>query len=188
MFVLGHVGIGPRLLGPLRARLPAVPLVVGCLLPDLIDKPLFYLNLALTGRGPDQQALLRGSRGLGHTGLFLLALLLAAALARSRLLWAVAAGVATHFALDLGGELLTGADPESSIWLALLFPAFGGRLPRAHFGSILEHLLVSAQSLSVLAGEAVGGAILLWELVQRRRRAAAGQAGVSDRAPVKSAQ
>ena len=45
MFVLGHVGIGTRVLGGLRQRLPARWLILGCLLPDLIDKPLFYLLL-----------------------------------------------------------------------------------------------------------------------------------------------
>lgn len=160
MFVLGHLGIGSRLLFGLRRRLPAWPLYLGCLLPDLIDKPLFY---GLHGAWP----LLTGTRSFGHTGLFLLALLLGAGLLRRPWAWAVAAGVATHLALDIAGELVTGADPDSSIWLAVLFPARGVRFPVAHFTTVLEHLSVSAQSGYVLAGELIGGAILL---AARRQR------------------
>ena len=158
MFVLGHVGIGTRMLGPLRKRLPFWPLVVGCLLPDLIDKPLYY---ALP--------LFPGTRSIGHTGIFFLALLLAAAIARRPWLWAVFAGVATHLALDIAGEIVTGGDPSSSIWLALFWPAFGARWPVAHFNSLLEHLAVTAQNAYNLVGEIVGGAILLHAWWRRRR-------------------
>ena len=154
MFVLGHLGIGSRLLFGLRRRLPPWPLYLGCLLPDLIDKPLFY---GLRGVWP----LITGTRSFGHAGLFLLALLLGAALLRRPWAWATAAGVATHFALDIAGELVTGADPDSSIWLAVFFPAYGVRFPLAHFTSLLEHLRVSAQSGYVVAGEILGGLILL---------------------------
>jgi hypothetical protein len=157
MFVLGHLGIGSRMLFGLRQRLPAWPLYAGCLLPDLIDKPLFYALLAFGRPWP----LISGSRTFGHTGLFLLAVLLAAAALRRPWAWAIAVGVATHLALDIVGELVTGADPESSIWLAVFFPAYGARFPVAHFNSILEHLSIAAQSGYVIAGELVGGLILL---------------------------
>ncbi len=160
MFVLGHLGIGSRLLFGLRRRLPPWPLYLGCLLPDLIDKPLFY---GLHGAWP----LIAGTRSFGHAGLFLLALLLGAALVRRPWAWAVVAGVATHFALDIAGELVTGADPESSIWIAVFFPALGVRFPLAHFTSLLDHLSVSAQSGYVIAGEVLGGVILL---AARRQR------------------
>ena len=161
MFVLGHVGIGSRLLLGLRRRLPPWPLYLGCLLPDLIDKPLFYLF------GPT--ALITGTRTFGHMGLFLLALLGLALAARRPWAWAIFAGVATHLLLDIGGELLTGADAESSIWLAIFFPALGPHFPVAHFTSMLEHLQLSAQNWYVLAGEVIGAAILIHS---RRRRSA----------------
>jgi hypothetical protein len=157
LFVLGHLGIGSRLLFGLRRRLPWWPLYAGCLLPDLIDKPLYYALLWLH-RLPE---LISGTRTFGHSGLFLLALLLLAALARRPWAWALFAGVATHFALDIAGELFTSPDPESSIWIAILFPALGVRFPMAHFGSLLEHLTVSAQSAYVIVGELLGAIILL---------------------------
>jgi hypothetical protein len=148
------------MLGPLRARLPARWLILGCLLPDLIDKPLFYLVRA---------SWITGTRTIGHSGLFLLALLLAAAIARTPAAWAVFAGVATHFVLDIAGEMVTGAEPDSSIWLALFFPALGRRFPVAHFGTLLEHLRLDAHNAYNIAGEILGGAILLRAWLKRRQ-------------------
>jgi hypothetical protein len=165
LFVLGHVGIGTRMLFGLRERLPGRWLVLGCLLPDLIDKPLFY-GLLWTRGHPD--ALISGSRNVGHSGLFAIALLALALASRRPALWALFAGVATHLVLDIGGELVDASTPDSSIWIAILFPAQGWRFPRAHFHSLLEHLRLTAENLYVLAGEIVGGAILLRAWRQRR--------------------
>jgi len=166
LFVLGHVGIGTRLLFGLRQRLPAGWLIFGCLLPDLIDKPLFY-GLLWTRGHPD--ALISGSRSVGHSGLFLLALLGLALAFRRPELWAVLAGVVTHLVLDIGGELVSGSVPDASIWIAIFFPALGWRFPRAQFGSLLEHLRLSVENAYTLAGEIVGGAILLRAWWQRRK-------------------
>jgi hypothetical protein len=166
MFILGHAGIGSRMAGPLRELLPGWWLLFGCLLPDLIDKPLFYGLLWMEGHA---DGLITGTRSVGHTGLFLLALILLAAVTRSRPLWAVAVGVTTHLVLDIGGELMGGADSESSIWHAIFYPRFGARFPVAHFDSMLQHLRLSAQSEYVIAGELVGGAILLRAWILRRR-------------------
>lgn len=143
----------------LRQRLPAWPLYLGCLLPDLIDKPLYYGLLAL-----HRSSFITGSRTFGHTGLFLIALLLAAAASGRAALWALAAGTATHFALDIATELATGSTPESSIWLAIFFPACGARFPVARFTSLLEHLSMTAENAVVVVGEVAGAAILLHAL------------------------
>jgi hypothetical protein len=166
LFVLGHVGIGTRLLFGLRERLPPRWLIFGCLLPDLIDKPLFY-GLLWTRGDPD--SLISGSRSIGHSGLFLLALVALALVFRRATLAAVVAGVATHLVLDIAGELVVGAAPDASIWIAVFFPALGWRFPRAHFGSLLEHLRLSAENFYVIAGELLGGAILLSAWWRRRK-------------------
>lgn len=166
MFVLGHVGIGPRLLLGLRWRLPAGWLALGCLLPDLIDKPLFYGLLWTEGHA---DALIAGSRSIGHSGVFFLVLLAIALVARRPLVWALFAGVATHLGLDVLGELIMGAEAETSIWLAILFPALGWQFPKAQFSSMLEHLRISAQSAYVIAGELLGAAVLLRDRLRRRQ-------------------
>jgi hypothetical protein len=166
LFILGHVGIGPRLLGPLRQRLPLAWLILGCLLPDLIDKPLFYGLLWLRGR-PD--ALISGTRTFGHSGLFLLALCLLALATRSRSVWAVVAGILTHLVLDALGEVFLKPDPTTYIWLAIFFPLLGKRFPVAHFGSLSEHLRMGAQNAYVIAGELLGAGVLLRAWVMRRR-------------------
>ena len=166
MFVLGHAGIGPRLLFGLRRRLPAGWLVFGCLVPDLIDKPLFYGLLWAEGHA---DPLIRGSRSFGHSGLCLLGLVALALVARRDWAWAIAAGDATHLLLDVGGEVIGGARPDGSIWMAIFFPAFAGQFPRAYFGSVIEHLRLSAENAYVVVGEIVGGAILLRAFWARRR-------------------
>ncbi|HEY2030191.1 MAG TPA: hypothetical protein VGH20_13385 [Myxococcales bacterium] len=160
------------MLGPLRGRLPWTWLFLGCVLPDLIDKPLFYGLLWLRGH-PD--GFISGTRTFGHTGLFLLGLTLLAALFRSRALWAVAAGVLTHLLLDSLGEVFITPPDDAHILIALLFPLYGVRFPVAHFDSLYEHLRIGAQSAYNIAGELLGGAILLraWMVRRRARRRSA---------------
>jgi membrane-bound metal-dependent hydrolase YbcI (DUF457 family) len=162
LFVLGHLGIGSRLLFGWRARLPALWLYLGCLLPDLVDKPLFYVF------GPT--AVITGTRTFGHTGLFLLFWLALALFLRRPWSTAIAAGIATHLALDILSDSFTPMDPESSIWLAIFYPAYR-HFPVAHFSTMLEHLELNAQNFFVIAGELIGGAILLWSWWRTRRRA-----------------
>ena len=166
MFVLGHVGIGTRLIPGLRHRVPARWLIAGCLLPDLIDKPLFYGLLWARGHA---DPVIAGSRSIGHSGLFLVALLGLALLSRRSAAKALCAGVVTHLFLDIGGELVSGASADSSIWLAIFFPLLGWRFPKARFGSLFEHLRLSAENVYVILGEVVGGAILIAAWWKRRK-------------------
>jgi hypothetical protein len=146
----------------LRRHLPLFPLLFGCLLPDLLDKPLYYL----VPRG----GLITGSRTFGHTALFLLAWMVLAVVTRAPAIKAIAAGVLTHLLLDIGGELFTGSTPDQSIWLAIFWPGFGGRFPVAHFKTALEHLRLTLESAYVLAGELVGAALLVLQWRRRRTR------------------
>src|SRR5205807_5233154 len=72
MYPLGHVGIGMRIV-PARARagVSAGWLAFGCLLPDLIDKPVFVAARVARRPLPDSfdvwLAALHGSRLLGHS-------------------------------------------------------------------------------------------------------------------------
>ena len=169
MLPLGHLGIGSRLLGPWRTRFDARLLFLGCLLPDLIDKPLYYALSLATGRNGAALGLISGTRTVGHTALFCLLLALLA------LRWpgfgAVAAGVATHLLLDNLGDLLGPPVPlERLTVLALVFPALGVRFPIAPFTDLADHVLRNLTSAYTMAGELIGFGILLAAWLRRRRQ------------------
>jgi hypothetical protein len=173
VFALGHLGIGKKLAArPYRRFSPVEKraFFLGALLPDLIDKPLFYIPFWLTGR---RGGMLSGTHLFAHTAVFLLALAVAARLTRSPPLRAVAVGVATHFILDVVG-LSMGLG-------TLLWPLFGWRFPTYPFRNLGQHLTTILNPVT-LAGELLGAAILLWDYRKARRiRAASAAAAASDR-------
>ena len=74
MFALGHLGIGKKLAARPFRRFSAVErraFFIGALLPDLIDKPLYYIPAWLTGRHGAAAGILSGTHLFAHTGLFL---------------------------------------------------------------------------------------------------------------------
>ena len=163
MFVLGHLGIGKRLAGrPYRrfSRADKRAFFVGTLLPDLIDKPLYYGHACLTGKHGAAAGLLSGTHLFAHTGLFLAVLAAGGWVTRSRPLRALAIGVATHLALDcIGLSMNLGT---------LLWPLFGWHFPRYPFRSLGEHLWTFFRPIT-FTGEAIGAAILLWDWRRGRR-------------------
>ena len=176
MFALGHLGIGKKLAArPYRRFSPAEKraFFLGALLPDLIDKPLFYIPFWLTRHRGGAAGILSGTHLFAHTAVFLLALAVAARLTRSPSLRAVAIGVATHFILDIVGM---------SMGLGtLLWPLFGWRFPAYPFRNLGQHLGTILNPVT-LAGELLGAAILLWDYRNARRlRAASAAAAAGDR-------
>lgn len=161
MFALGHLGLGKRIAArPYRrfSRGERRAFFVGALLPDLVDKPLFYVPFWLTGRRGE---LLSGTHLFAHTGLFLLVLIIAARLTRSGTVRALAIGVATHFLLDL---------VALSMGLAmLLWPLYGWHFPAYPFRGLGQHLSTILSPIT-LAGEVLGGAVLLWDWRRARAR------------------
>lgn len=153
MFVLGHLGLG-KLIAARPYRGFSAPekraFFTGALLPDLIDKPLFYIPFWLTGR---RVGILSGTHLFAHTGLFLLVLTAAARFRRSSLLRALAIGVATHFVLDCVGLSM---DLRTLLW-----PLFGWHFPVYPFRNLEQHLWTVMNPIT-LAGELLGGAALLW--------------------------
>src|SRR4051812_43545813 len=104
MFVFGHLGIGSKLATPWAQGLPRRWLLVGTLLPDLIDKPLYYGLSFATGKSGTDLGLISGTRTFGHTALFLVLLALGSIIRRSRILAALALGTATHLLIDNFGD------------------------------------------------------------------------------------
>lgn len=161
MFALGHLGIGKKIATrPYRRFSPVEKraFFLGALLPDLIDKPVFYIPFWITHRRGD---VLSGTHLFAHTGLFLLALVIAALISRSLLVRAVAIGVATHFVLDCVG-LSMGLG-------TLLWPLFGWHFPAFPFKNLGQHLATILNPVT-LAGEVLGAAVLWWDWRKARKR------------------
>jgi hypothetical protein len=92
MFVLGHLGIGKKLAArPYRrfSHSDKRAFFLGALLPDLVDKPLYYGFAWLTGK-PGAAGTFSGTHLFAHTGLFLAVLAVAGWVTRSRPLQALA--------------------------------------------------------------------------------------------------
>jgi hypothetical protein len=161
LFALGHLGIGKKIAWrPYRgfSRGARRAFFLGALLPDLIDKPLFYVPFLMTGR---RGAFLSGTHLFAHTLLFLLVVIAAALITRSVLARALAIGVATHLILDFVGL--------SMDFGTLLWPLLGWRFPGYPFSGLGQHLGMILSPVT-LAGELVGSAILLWDYWHARRQ------------------
>ena len=164
MFALGHLGIGKKLAArPFRHFSPVDKraFFVGALLPDLIDKPLYYIPAWVTGRHGTAAGILSGTHLFAHTGLFLAVLAVAGLLTRSRPLKALAIGVATHLVLDGVGLSMN--------WGTLLWPLFGWHFPTYPFKNLTEHLWTIFNPITFL-GEVLGAAILWSDYRKSRRR------------------
>lgn len=162
MFVLGHMGVGSKLVQPLSHGLPRRFLFLGTILPDLIDKPLYYGLVLATGKRQAELGLICGTRTFGHTALLLLSIAAVAWLKRSRALAAVALGVATHLLIDvLGDRIMHPENFPSSAQVALLWPFLKSFVP-IPFESASEHLRTILNPW-VLGGEIVGALILAWD-------------------------
>jgi hypothetical protein len=156
VFVLGHLGLG-KVIAARPYRRFSLPekraFFAGALLPDLIDKPLFYIPFWLTGRRGADAGIFSGTHLFAHTGLFLLVLAAAARMRRSPTLRALAIGVATHFVLDCVGLSMNLA--------TLLWPLLGWHFPVYPFRNLGQHLWTVMNPIT-LTGELLGGAALLW--------------------------
>jgi hypothetical protein len=180
MFILGHTGIGSTLAAPFtKTEARWSPwLLAGTILPDLIDKPLYYGLVWITGRRGAALGLISSTRTVGHTALLLLAVLLVGWLGRHRGLVAVALGMATHLLLDAGGEFwrpqisLRGTPEYPSTLCAIFYPLLGWRFPVMPFQDLAGHV-GSLRSPYVIVGELIGG-LLLWRRWRRWRASPAG--------------
>jgi hypothetical protein len=172
VLLLGHMGFGDLLARPLAGRLERRWVLLGTLVPDLLDKALYYALRLGTGRVGADLGLVSGTRTFGHTGLFLVLLALTALLCRSRTLLALALGVATHVPLDIGLDLLSGRTASSAL-LAFVFPLRGLRFAVMAFRSPLEHLRAVLDPAHLVT-EAIGLGLLICSRPPRGRRAISG--------------
>ena len=167
MLLLGHLGIGLKVAQPLRRGLPLKPLLWGTLLPDLIDKPLYYGLSWSTGRHGYDLGLISGTRTFGHTVLLTAALTALAAARRSKVLAALALGAATHLLLDVVADVFTRRSDYSMRVLA--WPLLGWRFPGYMYSGLREHLAQYHEPFLAYA-EFIGAAILFVEWRRSRPR------------------
>jgi len=168
LFALGHLGIGKKLAArPFRHFSPVDrrAFFVGALLPDLIDKPLYYGHAWLTGTHGDGAGILSGTHLFAHTGLFLVVVAAAGLVTRSQPLRALAIGVATHCVLDFVGLSMNLG--------TLLWPLLGWHFPTYPFRNLSQHLKTIFNPITFI-GEALGAAILWSDYRKARRGPAAG--------------
>ncbi len=101
MLAFGHMGFGALMVRPFKNQIKVSPaFLVGCLLPDILDKPLFYLF----------QSHVLGTRSYGHTFLFLLFWVVYGFYSKSLFFAALAYGVFTHLVLDYAGDAIFSSD------------------------------------------------------------------------------
>jgi hypothetical protein len=164
VFPLGHVGIGTHLVPrALRERLPWRWLALGCLLPDLIDKPIWIVAQWLGA----QSAHFDTARLFGHTAFLGIGVAIAALVLRTRHLVALAYGIPTHLVLDILTD--KGVGGGWGVWKRWLFWPFGiPDLDILMVASPLQEFSSEIQSPIYLAGEVIGGALLIWDAVRKR--------------------
>jgi len=157
------VGIGTHLIPrAVREGLPWRWLALGCLLPDVIDKPAWIFAQWLGAESP----LWDTARLIGHTAFLAVPLVIAARILRRPWLVALAYGLATHLALDVVTD--AGMGSGWGVWKSWLFWPF--ELPDLHVLMVASPLRELAQEMEktvYIAGEVIGAALLLWDLVRR---------------------
>ena len=174
MFIFGHLGIGNQIARPWSRGLSTRWILIGTLLPDMIDKILYYslsfatgLHAAELGRS----TMIGGTRTFAHTALFLILITVLAQWRQSRVLAALSLGIATHLLLDnvydrlVFGEVASfSADAAdlSSAFQALVFPYFGFRFATIPFQDVSEHFWSIFGNKALMGTEVVGMALLAW--------------------------
>lgn len=168
MFWLGHAGFGLEGARLVDRDPPLKPVLLGTLLPDFIDKPLYYGLSWATGRRGAALGIVAGTRSFGHT-LLLTGLLFALGSHRkSRTLKALALGMSTHLVLDMASDLwlrTAGFSLQAFVW-----PLLGWQFPVYPFYSWRDHITSGKQPFMIVT-ETLGALLLL--LAWRRARARA---------------
>lgn len=174
MLFLGHLGIGGRIGKFVSRDLPFGWLLLGTILPDVIDKSLYHGLVFLTGKHGAELGLFCGTRCLGHSGILFILLLVMALFTGSRPLIAVCLGMFTHLLIDVAGDSLELFDRSASA-RAILYPVMGP-LYVADYASVSQHVSSRLRSAYVIVGEIVGLALLIPALLTWKHNPAANRA------------
>lgn len=180
MFLFAHLGIGVRTIRWMEnllrkdstVFLPLAPIFLGTLLPDLIDKPLYYGLSWLTGLRGAELGVIAGTRSFGHSWILLLLLIVLLRIrARQRVgirPLALLFGVLSHLGLDLLDDLLRSHQVFPSTLTALVWPLLGPHFPPNPNANLLEHASRVTQP-SLWIPEIAGSLCLWWEWLERKK-------------------
>jgi membrane-bound metal-dependent hydrolase YbcI (DUF457 family) len=133
MFLFGHLGFGLALAKPVEKTIAPIRafgaqiemqrafwlLALGALLPDLFDKPIFYLS--------HHQA--AGTRLLGHSLIFLINFILFSIWRKSRTLALISIGLATHLLIDNLGDAMVLQNSVERNCRIVFWPLLGWTFP-----------------------------------------------------------
>lgn len=146
-------GIAPRTAAAFDKGLDLCWLVVGSMLPDIVDKPLALLL---------PHSPFHSGRTIGHSLLFVLCLFVIGMLGRSgvrRAFLALSAGSLAHLLLDQMWTM-----PHSLLW-----PGLGWGFESFNIGGLASHVIRGLESNpAVYVPEAIGAVITLAFVIQRR--------------------
>ncbi|HKN54297.1 MAG TPA: metal-dependent hydrolase [Amycolatopsis sp.] len=148
----------------MRERLPWRWLALGCLLPDVIDKPIWLVAQWLGAESRHFDT----ARMVGHTAFVAAAVVLVAWRRRSPAWTALAYGIPTHLVLDVVTDY--GMGGGWGVWKSWLFWPF--HIPRLGILMIppMQELAFEMQNRVYIAGELIGAALLLWDFAKSRLR------------------
>ncbi len=149
----------------MRKRLPWRWLALGCLLPDVIDKPIWLVAQWLGAESRHFDS----ARMVGHTAFLAAAVVLIAWRRHSPAWAALAYGIPTHLVLDVVTDY--GIGSGWGVWKSWLFwPFHIPRLGILMVGSPLIELALEVHNRVYIAGELIGAAVLLWDFARSRSR------------------
>lgn len=177
MWLFGHLGIGGKIAAPISKKLPYGWLLFGTILPDVIDKPLYYgLSLA-SGKVGYAVGLISCTRSIGHTGLFVVIVACIAVFSKSKPFAAITLGVLTHLFLDGAQDYwvrhVLEVAGNSSLAMAALFPFHPGfyspRFAEMPTSSLGEHLKLGFRPI-VWVTEGIGLALLAFDYWKMQRK------------------
>lgn len=158
MLPLAHLGIGSAIAHPISGKRHSWWLLLGTILPDIIDKPLFFLMGVYAHF--DHGGWVPGKRGFAHTLVFLMMMAATARFRNSQAWKAVTFGVATHLVLDIFSKAFTPNGLEGSLSV-LFWPFLGFSFPVLSYG---------IHGILALAFEIVGLMLLTIYIVGGRKK------------------
>lgn len=193
MFVGGHLGTGLAVAWPWWRKIVGhqtkpefyiffFSLFFGTLLPDLIDKPLYYGMSWWNGLRGSDLGLISGTRTIGHCA-FLMSFVFFLGVLKSNwrpYLWPLCLGWCSHLIIDLTGDaiynLINPAHPSSQLvqkvqnWEGMLFPLFGWDFPDLPFKNASDHLKTFGK-IHIWTGELLGwvSVFLFWKKTCTKR-------------------